>query len=289
MPLPALDDLRSRVDAILGHAAATPPDRPLPPRSDRSLEARLARQEAAIDRLVRTHEALGRRVDALQAQSNDALSRLLRALRALDLRSKALVARGAEAAVAERVTRVRVVRQQRALRSALVDARIERVSSVVHATQRAAFGQKGSVFATNNLLLAGNELFWTFVGPALRALGAISASSATVASIIAPAGALATGQIVLGSRQSERFVSGVTTVTGDEARQSLRPFVAASFFSALERGPDLPVQLTPIDTIDGRLSGVVRNGIVIISVEVFELLPRGERVAWMVDLEPVLG
>jgi hypothetical protein len=290
----APDDLRARVQAIFGRSPGEgAASRPLPPATDRSVEARLTRQEAAIHRLVAAHEALGRRIEALQGQANDQVSRLLEALKALDLRSRTLTTRAAHAAAATRVTEVRVARQQRELRSALMNARLERVSSVVHATQRAAFGQKGSVFATNNLLLAGNELFWTFVGPTLRALGAISETSATVAAMIAPVGALATGQLALGDRQTERFVFGASAFDGTSRviRQSLRPFVAPGLVGALERGPNLTVQVTPVDRINGRLEAIVRGGVLIISIDTDtdNPPPAGRRVAWMVDLEPIIG
>jgi hypothetical protein len=291
------DDLPAQVNAIMRGASRARAQRQARATAGGGpLESRLTRHESALDRLSREHDETRRQLDAMRTRSRDALDRLLRVAEGLDLRSRAIAVQSTRTAATARVARVRVARQTRELRSALVNARIERVSSVVTSTQRAAFGERGSVLAPNNLLLAGNELFWSFVGPTLRGLGLISETSATVAALLAPLGALTTGQLALEGRHQEPVVAGISTLTGGfPYRESLRRRVAPHVFRALERGPDLPVQITPIDNVDQNLRAVVEEGVLTISTSSTGLAlisvpsAQGKRVAWMIDLGPVLG
>src|SRR5262249_19122115 len=193
----------------------------------------LRRHARPIARLDRSTAALPDQVSPLQARADVTLSGLVTGFAGLErqvrnaVRPQVVAAAGQPppSSVGEpRETRpVRRVRQSpqlqrlqqaRALRAQAFRAQVKEVTSVVNTVQATAFGQRGSVFATNNLLLAGNQLFWTFLDPVLQRVGVLDATSATVVAALAPLGTLATGQILLADRQHVRFISGVAVFDG---------------------------------------------------------------------------
>ena len=120
---------------------------------------------------------------------------------------------------------------------------IQNVTNVVNSVQSAAYGQRGSVLATNNLLLAGNQLFWTFLDPLLQTAGITSATSPSFLARLAPLGSLLTGHVALGNRQHVRFISGLAVFDGTTAvaLTSLRNRIGSAFWPEFRRRTNIPV------------------------------------------------
>ena len=92
-----------------------------------------------LEQLRQSHEELARKVAALEERSNLSVNGLLENLKGLQLRA--------------------------------FESQVQQVTGVVNSVQATAYGDRGSVLTTNNLLLAGNQLFWTLLDPLLRQLG----------------------------------------------------------------------------------------------------------------------
>ena len=146
--------------AALGRVAAA---------NDRQALAAVQRQGEALESQKRAHEELARKVSALQDQADQALLALLQGFTGFEQRLQAVQAQRRALVAHSRSTRQQVARQEKQLRSLAVEARIQQVTAVVASTQSAAYGERGSVLATNNLLLAGNQLLWMFADPLFRA------------------------------------------------------------------------------------------------------------------------
>jgi hypothetical protein len=159
--------------------------------------------------------------------------------------------------------------------------------------QSAAFGEKGSLLNTNNLLLAANQLLWTFIEPILRTAGFDLGPSPSVLTWLSPVGTLVTGQVVLGDRQHVRFISGVTTFDGttSSVTEPLKKRLASSFFKEFKRRTDVPVTAVALDeSLSGfTIAASVSNGDLTIQLldagggDLDLLLAQPGRVAWMVD------
>ena len=168
-------------------------------------------------------------------------------------------------------------------------AQLQQVSGVVASVQSAAYGERGSVLSSNNLLLAGNQLAWMFAGPALQQLGIMSGSTARLIASLAPLGTLITGGLTLGRTQHVRFISGVSTFSATQttAIESLRHRIAEADWEEFSQRTDVPVSVTTI-TGGGQFRGtaVVENGVLVIRLplprDMFPLGTSGS-VAWMVD------
>lgn len=266
---------RDDLDAV-GRAAAD---------NDRQAAAVIQRQSDALDRLHRSHDELEQRVAALQEQSDQLLLNLLQGLAGFDQKLRDVVGRQ-EMLKAERVSaRTAVARQRNEIKSLETSGRIQQVNAVIGSVQSAAYGDKGSLFTTNNLLLAGNQLFWMFFEPALRGLGVITETSPSLFSWLTPIGSLVTGHLALGNRQHDRFVTGVSVFApGDvEVVEPLRPLIADSSFDDFRRRTNVPVTVTRLEGMENvTLAATVDHGLLRITAE-SENLPPGGRAAWMVD------
>jgi hypothetical protein len=257
------------------------------PVSDRRPAARLRRHGQALAELKRSHAELAQRVAALETKVNRSIAGLLERI---DRYERTL-----------RDGRTTMVRQQRELRTLASTARIQQVTSAVNSAQTAAYGERGSVLVTNNLLLAGNQLFWVFLDPVLRSFGVPLGPSPSVLSWLAPLGSLATGGAVLGNRQHARFISGISTFNGTTfvVQESLQDRMAASLWPEFQRRTDVPVTTAILDPFSEPITaaasvrnGVLRIEIVPVGVTAFPLVigsplsppgaPKG-RIAWMVD------
>jgi hypothetical protein len=193
--------------------------------------------------------------------------------------------------------RTLAVRQRQELRALALNARIQSVTNVVNSTQSAAFGQRGSVFATNNLVLAGNQLFWTFLDPFLRSAGIVEGVSPGVFAILAPLGSLLTGQLALGDQQHERFISGIAVFDGTNtvAIESLRAKIASGLWAEFQRRTTIPVTAVPLDPAAVAIRAEVRRGVLVVTILTprFTALDKSPfptvRVAWMVDTGADVG
>jgi hypothetical protein len=250
---------------------------------------RLRRTSAANDRRIFRHvDELGRakddlehRVAALEEERDQSLMGLVDAFSGLARRLES--ARGEQAAALARTRQelegtarqeVKALRSE--LRAQASAARIQQLSSVVTSAQGAAFGQKGSILATNNLLLAGSQLLWMFLEPLLGNLGV---------PWLAPLGTLATGQLALGGRQSQRIITGVATFPpGVSVVQiSLADRVASSVWPEFSRRTDVGVAL--LDEAIGNKGGFrpsVANGTLTVTM-VRGAQPNAVSVTFLVD------
>ena len=253
----------------------------------------LQQQREELEGLKRSHAELTRKVAVMQAQHDRSVVGLLQGITNLEQRLQTAKVHERVLQRHNRSARTLVTRQQRELSSITSRSQINQVNSVVNSMQAAAFGEKGSLLTTNNVLLAANQLAWQFVDPILRAMGFPIGPSPSLLTWLSPVGSLVTGQLVLGSRQHVRFITGITTFTGDEEgpgagvafiTESLKPRLAASFFKEFKKRTDVPVSAVAIDPIRGSIFAEVRNGILRIEVRLDDSDddPEG-RVAWIVD------
>ena len=248
----------------------------------------LERHGQAIESLKRSHDELAQKVDALQEQADRALPRLLDGLSALEQRLQAVKAQGQALLTHGRAATTLSARQDRKLRALAQTARIQQVTAVMSATQAAAYGEKGRLFSTNNLLLAGNQLLWIFIDPLLRTLGIPSGPAPSLATWLAPVGILVTGHIALGNRQHVRFLSGIATVDGTSPvfLEPLRSRIADSLWPEFQRRTDVPVTTTPLQpALNVRFAAAVRQGVLVIVMVPDDpyVVMAPARVAWMVD------
>jgi len=236
----------------------------------RQLSATIERQRQKLQQLQRSHDDLAQKVEALEKRSKS-LSGALDQLKELP-------------------------QQRLALQSHVQAARMQQVSGVVSNVQAAAFGEKGSVFTRNNLLLAGNQLFWVFLDPVLRRFGVISGTAPSIVTWLAPVGSLLTGQLALANQQHVRFVSGVSTVTeGTVTVEILRDRIADGFYEEFQRRTDIAVTAVVLDEASfvafaSVRQGVLRLGVTRAGIDDVGLLsppaqpaPQLVRVAWIVD------
>jgi hypothetical protein len=293
--------------------------------NDRRAFAALAHHRGAIQRLARSQRELAGQVAAVQQQTDQAVIGLVQGIAGLERRVRGIApppgttvtptsagAPGRAAAVPAaprgQLPQARTLQPARQLgRAADVKllaarAQIQNVTSVVNSLQMTAYGQKGRLLATNNLLLAGNQLFWSLLDPLLQRAGVLNAASATVMAAVAPLGSLLTGQILLAERQIERFATGIATFDGTNrvAVESLRDRIGEQRWPAFRRRTDVPITLTVMgdDPLVALLfQAEVAEGEVRITVREFPATGEGlekrplpqARVAWMVDTGADVG
>jgi hypothetical protein len=235
----------------------------------RSLDA-LRRQRHAIRRLTRSHAELSEKVTHLEKRTEQAVVSITQGLIGLDRRVTQATRSSVVTATAEgspappralpirEAQRLQHLQQMREVKALAFRAQIQNVTNVVNSAQMAAFGEKGSVFATNNLILAGNQLFWSLLEPVLRGFGALDAATGTVVAALAPLGTLVTGQLALGERQHVRVISGVTTFTRlpQVISESLRGRVAEGLWPTFRKRTDVPVTVNVVGVAAATLTAL---------------------------------
>ena len=258
--------------------------------------AALHEHERAIAALQRSQRELGETLERLQRQSDVTLLESMRSVgrvRRRVQRSERLQARAR--AVEQRVARTAASRQARAFRAQSSALTLQQVNAAVSSAQVAAFGEAGDLLATNNLLLVANQLFWSLVDPLLRGLGLWSEPEPSPLAKIGPLGNLATGALLLGSRNQPRFISGTTELTettggdGDDGRTlmadvDLRDRVAKANLDDFERGINVSVTASVVKgaAFTTLTEAVVRNGILHLEASRFDG-NASVQVAWIVD------
>jgi hypothetical protein len=239
------------------------------------------RHGEAIDRLQRSHDELSQRVDALQQKVDRSMMRLLNNLEGLEEKLKAMKT---QQLAQQRAAQTTVAQTQQQLDALTTSTRLQQVNAIVGTAQASAFGKPGSVLEFENLMLAGNQLFWMFIDPLLRNFGVIEGMAPSPAAWLSPVGSLLTGQVVVGERQHERLVSGVATFDGssDTSVQSLRNQIADNLWPEFQQRTDVPVSTNSLDEDVRPTSARVQQGFVRITIASGEGIPSG-RVAWVVD------
>lgn len=212
----------------------------------------------SLEQLRESHEQLARKVAELEERTNLAMNGLLENLKGLQLQA--------------------------------FESQIQQVTSVINAVQATAYGDRGGILTTNNLLLAGNQLFWIMLDPLLRQLGLTRDSEPSAAVVLTPAGTLVTGHLLLGNRQHVRFISGVTRLRPgqDVSFETLRNRIGADLWPEFQSRSDIPVQarvLAPPDALV--MSASVRDGVLRIVVE--KGGNQSARVAWLIDTGATVG
>ena len=273
----AREALDQRLGGMIGGTAApATASKPLPvlratTANERALLDEMAHQRKVTARLERENAELSAKVEKIEKRSDQALMGVVEGLGQF---KKQIGPAG--------------VSQVAALAQA---AQIQQVSGVVASVQSAAYGERGSVFSRNNLLLAGNQLAWMFAGPALQSLGIMSGATAQLVASLAPVGSLVTGGLTLGRTQHVRFISGVSAFMGTQRTviEQLRNRIAEADWEEFSKRTDIPVSVTTVsgEPFDG--SAAVRNGVLVITLPppglgliLLESVPRAS-VAWMVD------
>src|SRR5262249_43199350 len=132
--------------------------------NDRRAFRALRRHDRALDELARAQADLADRVSELEERGDLVLLGLLRGFGGLEARTTATASE-------LRATADAVKQQAKELGSQGMSAQLQKLLDVVTSAQVAAFGEKGSVFSSNNLVLAGNQILWGFLDPVLRYFG----------------------------------------------------------------------------------------------------------------------
>jgi hypothetical protein len=212
--------------------------------NDRRAFRALRRRGKALDELAHAQSDLADRVSELEGRGDFALVGLLRGFGDLEQRMKTL-------ATQLRSTDKAVKAQAEQAGSQATSAQLQKVLSAVSSAQVAAFGEPGSVFSTNNLLLAGNQLLWGFIEPVLRAIGIDLGTSPGPLAYVAPVISVGTGTATAGRTQKVRFLSGLTTFPPGSVAQSvsLVSRIAPANRNAFARRPDVLVTARAVDDL----------------------------------------
>lgn len=271
----------------------------------------VAHNARAIDQLAAAQRELAERVTRLQSNGDLALLRgLVDGLGKLERRLGG-VKRLQDRALKEqkRSLQGQIARQTRASRLQNRAAQIQKLQGAVASAQSAAFGTAGDLLATNNLLLAANQVGWSFAPEILKAFGIAKAGTSSPFAWLAPLASLVTSQAILGRRQHERFVSGVITIHPaddnyygyvhyDMARLSLRGHIAPAEWDLFAKRTDVPVTTMVLDPKPPATSaiwsgGEVQDGTLTVRIGIYDSmryhaspstgLPEQVIVAWTVD------
>jgi hypothetical protein len=232
--------------------------------------ASLNRHERAICALEACLKSLEERVRALEDQNDKVLFSLLDGMAGLTQKIQD-VKLSAERALASETRSLRSMVSEQGktlgsqLRSQALSAQLQKVTDAATSLQVAAFGQPGKLFSTDNLLIAGNQLFWGAIDPLLRLIGAWKGGGPSPFAVLAPVGSLVTSQGLLGNRQHVRFISGLETFDGTARTVSisLQDRIAPNLFSTFRQRTDVPVTLLAVDGTVPRTTARVVGGVLI--------------------------
>lgn len=263
----------------------------------------IVRNGKAIDRLAAAQQELTDRLAKLQANGDLALLRgIVEGLASLERRMEGVKRRQDKAlGVQKRTARKRFARQAQRLKSQTRAAQIQKLHGIVMSAQTAAYGTKGKLLTANNLLLAANQLGWSYAPQITQALGLSKPGSTSPLDWLAPLGNLVVSRALLGSRQHERFVTGVATdfdIKGPppagnrfgEKRLSLQKYIAPAEWETFRRRKYIlvtTVVLHPRSEIEPGIwsTGEVKDGQLTIRITALgeKIVQRDAVVAWTVD------
>jgi hypothetical protein len=248
----------------------------------------LARHAQALDALRDRNLQLEQRLDAVQAQADLALLAALRGSSSLVQKLSETVRRVEAQEQVSRELGAKARFQERL-------ARGQNVRSAVSAMQVAAYGERGNVFATNNLLLGASELLWGSIDTLLRRAGLWSRPDPVPLTWVGPLLGLAVGQVTVGQQQFERFVSGQLQLTplgkGAEVGRfffrgslDLRPHIAPGFWDEFRQRPAVPATA---QVAEARAPGITVALVQFGTLEVLALARDVDAVTvtWTVDVE----
>lgn len=238
----------------------SPLSEPIVASSDTPIERKRTRQ---LETLRQHHLALSRKVQELEERAAGDSSALLKHLSGFESQQ---------------------TQAQRALGTSQM---IQSAVAVVSTLQSAAYGQPGSVLSTTNLLLAGNQLLWTYLDPIAKRLGLPVGPAPSALAHWAPLFSLVTARVMVGDRQHVRFISGIATFDGgDRIRlEGLRTRIATGLWSDFQKRADIAVTAQPLAPFpDVFVSADVHQGTLRLAAAPRDgRMPKGLRVAWIVD------
>lgn len=238
----------------------SPLSEPIVASSDTPIERKRTRQ---LETLRQSHLALSRKVRELEDKAAGDASALLKHLSGFEgLQTQA----------------------QRALETSQM---IQGAINVVSTLQSTAYGQPGSVLSNTNLLLAGNQLLWTYLDPIATRLGLPVGPAPSALAHWAPLFSLVTARVMVGDRQHVRFISGIATFDGDDPvrLEGLRARIATGLWSDFQGRTDVAVTAQPLAPFRNVfVSADVHQGTLrLVATPRRRGVARGLRVAWIVD------
>lgn len=269
----------------------------------------------AIDQLAASQRELADRLAKLQSNGDLALLRgIVEGLASLERRMEGIKRRQDKALGAQkRSVQKQFARQARALTAQTRATRIQKLHGAVASVQSAAYGTRGSLLATNNILLAANQLGWSFAPQIFESLGLAKPGATSPLAWLAPLGSLVASQAVLGRRQHERFVSGTVTIIIDtspspaialfamvggavgagrygESKLSLDSHIAPAEWQAFKKRKNVPVTTVVLEPRGAFETGIwstgeVSGGILTVRIVALggSLTPTRVVVSWTVD------
>ncbi|MDX2019469.1 MAG: hypothetical protein SF187_04460 [Deltaproteobacteria bacterium] len=281
---------QGRAPLSLAPLASAFAQRQLTARKQASPDATLALHERRLQQLQASHVALDGKVQALEQKLDEAMLAVVKGFG--DLAGQLRRTRRSAQINAQKQTK-RLASVERTMqtkrradgRAQAKAAQVQKVNAVVSSMQVAAYGETGSLLSTNNLLLAGNQLLWSFVVPLLQQLGFPHIKPGGLLETLSPLGSLTTSKIFLGRRQHVRFVSGLATFSPGQSSVvvPLRSRIASAMWANFKARTDVPVAITGLDAAGEKsVRGVVRDGQLLI-VLLGAPSTTSIRFAWMVD------
>lgn len=263
-----------------GHDQAALLSEPIVADADTPSERRRARQ---LDTLRQAHVELAKKVRQLEERANGESLDLLQHLAGLEGRVRETAGRN-RAGLAQQAQAQRALEGMQSLHAAI---------NVVSTLQSTAYGQRGSLLSANNLLLAGNQLLWTYIDPIAKRLGFPLGPSPSALATWAPLLSLVTARVALGDRQHVRFISGISVFGAGETvkREGLRSRIADGLWPDFQKRTDVPVTAQPIGPFrDVFVRADVRAGTLRLDALGRDGgMPQGLRVAWIVDTGEDVG
>jgi hypothetical protein len=251
----------------------------------------LLKHARTIDELARRQSSMQSKLDDLQAQCDLALVGGLRGAAAtearLDLGEQRLESQ-------EGALKQAQIGTQRALDLQESTQRAQALNTAIGSAQAAAFGERGSLLATNNLTIAANQLLWGLVDPLLRRLGWWSGSTLHPSAWLGPLLGGAATQAVLTRYPYTDRISGVFVLPArvapparsDVARISLQERVPAAIWEDFKRRDDVVASATVVteqdDEGDVQVVALVREGTLFLDPT--GLASKPLKVVWTVDI-----
>jgi len=275
----------------------------------------IAHNGRAIDQLAASQRELADRLAKQQSNGDLALLRgIVEGLASLERRVEGVKRRQDRALGAhKRSVQKQFARQARALTAQTRATQIQKLHGAVASMQSAAYGTRGRLVSTNNVLLAANQLGWSYAPQIFEALGLAKPGSTSPLAWLAPSASLVASRAVLGRRQHERFISGVvrvpikpipaSTITGSlmvlslasmrvgglgEKTFSLKNHIAPAEWGAFAKRTDVTVTtaiLEPPGAFENGIwiSGQVSGGNLTVRILALSSDPTSVVVSWTVD------
>jgi hypothetical protein len=252
-----------------------------------------ARQRARqLDTLRQAHVELAHKVSQLEERAGGESFEVLKHLSSLEGRVQELAVQNQASSAADSATRTSLAQQAKAQRALETMQTIQAAVGVASTLQSTAYGQRGSLLSANNLLLAGNQLLWTYIDPIAKFLELPVGPAPSPLAYCAPLLSLVTARVVLGDRQHVRFITGITEFgPGEDVRLDLRSRIADRLWPEFQQRADVTVTAQPLGPRRNlSVFAEVRHGTLRLNAATRDRAKlQGLRVAWIVDTGEDVG